>query len=90
MIDPYPVPFKWSDNYLFETMNWANPFTEHEQTMSELLNYPNPAGLHPDIIRWRDLARKLKQQARELCGCESGFYPLIDGSAIECPTCAMK
>ena len=22
--------------------------------------------------------------------CERGWYPLIDGSAIECPTCAMK
>jgi hypothetical protein len=20
--------------------------------------------------------------------CEQGFYPLIDGSAIECPTCS--
>jgi hypothetical protein len=30
-----------------------------QQTMLELLTYPNPEGLHPAEIRWRDFARAL-------------------------------
>jgi hypothetical protein len=37
-------------------------YTTDEYTMIELLNYPNPEGLHPSEIRWRNVARKLKQR----------------------------
>jgi hypothetical protein len=37
------------------------PLTDDDfQTMSELLGYPNPEGLHPVETRWRDFARRLK------------------------------
>lgn len=39
---------------------------EHE-TMRELLQYPNPVGLHPVEARWRDFARELiKEHEGEL------------------------
>ena len=33
--------------------------TSDQQTMLELLTYPNPKGLHPIETRWRDFARAL-------------------------------
>src|SRR5438094_8970048 len=33
--------------------------TSDQQTMLELLSYPNPQGLHPSETRWRDFARAL-------------------------------
>jgi len=33
--------------------------TPAHQTMLELLDYPNPEGLHPDEVRWRNFARAL-------------------------------
>lgn len=41
-------------------------YTEQEKTMLELLDYTNPEGLHPNECRWRDLARKLKNDLSEV------------------------
>lgn len=40
--------------------------TDERRTMLELLDYPNPEGLHPAEARWRDLARSLKSERDEL------------------------
>lgn len=37
---------------------------EH-QTMLQLLAYPNPEGLHPVEVRWRDFARELIREGDE-------------------------
>ena len=36
------------------------------KTAVELLDYPNPEGLHPNEARWRDVARELKRQLDSL------------------------
>ena len=38
---------------------------EHYKTMKELLQYPNPEGLHHDEVRWRDFARELIREYEE-------------------------
>jgi hypothetical protein len=41
-------------------------YSPEELTRLELLLYPNPSGLHPIEVSWRDLSRKLKQHCEEL------------------------
>jgi hypothetical protein len=47
---------------------------------------------YPLPFAWSD---EFRASIPELIGliphdCEQGFYPLIDGSEIECPTCANR
>lgn len=43
-----------------------NNYQPDELTRLELLTYPNPEGLHPVEINWRNLCRKLFEDVREL------------------------
>lgn len=38
------------------------PYTDAELVKLNLLDYPNPQGLHPVEAEWRNVARKLKKE----------------------------
>lgn len=48
------------------------------QTMLELLDYPNPEGLHPVEARWRDLARELRKERDEARSLVAAFEKAVN------------
>jgi hypothetical protein len=63
-----------------------NTFSASEMVRLELLAYPTPEGLHPVEEQWRDLARKLLDDVKELETALSKHHGRVPegGRCFEC------
>ena len=57
--------------------------TPEEQTMMELLDYSAPTGLHPNELRWRLFAAKLRGENKVLSSALREFCERVERGEIK-------